>query len=59
MGLQGIYRGIERFTWVYKDIQGSTEVIQRISITGLYKGFTGLWKGLHRFTRINKGVTAK
>ena len=56
MGLQGIYRGIERFTWVYKDIQGFTEVIQRISITGLYKGFTGLWKGLHGFKRINKGL---
>ena len=54
MGLQGIYRGMERFTWVYKDIQGVTEVIQRI--TGLYKGFTGLWKGLHGFTRINKGL---
>ena len=28
MGLQGIYRGMDRFTWVYKDIQGLTEVIQ-------------------------------
>ena len=26
--IQGIYRGMERFTWVYKDIQGFTEVIQ-------------------------------
>ena len=52
MGLQGIYKGMERFTWVYKDIQGFTEVIQ--GITGLYKGFTGAWKGLHGFTRIYK-----
>ena len=26
--VQGIYRGMERSTWVYKDIQGFTEVIQ-------------------------------
>ena len=51
MGLQGIYRGIERFTWVYKDIQGFTEVIQRISITGLYKGLNDQ-SALQGYTRV-------
>ena len=47
MSLQGIYRGMERFTWVYKDIQGFTEVVQGytrvytlqgITVTRKYKG---------------------
>ena len=36
MGLQGIYRGMERFTRVYKDIQGFTEV----QYTSVYKVYS-------------------
>ena len=63
MGLQGIYRGMERFTWVYKDIQGFTEVIQGINyrvIQGIYRGmerFTWVYKDIQGFTEVIQGYT--